>query len=78
MTDETKDIEPWLGEGGASTHGYHAIESYLVCPKEYQYDKVRKIRQPAAGTPDPFAIGSMLHAGRARWFANKFSMSGVA
>jgi hypothetical protein len=75
MNDDKVDIEPLLGEGGPSPFGYHAVESYLWCPKEYQYDKVRKVTVPRAATPDYFAVGSMVHAGRAKWFAEKFNMA---
>lgn len=57
-------------EGGASGAGYSELEAYLRCPKEYQYAKVRGISHPTTQTPDYFAIGSFLHAGRARWFAS--------
>lgn len=60
-----------FNEGGPSGLGFSEVESYLRCPKEYQYDKVRGIHRPTAQSPDYFAIGSFLHAGRARWLASK-------
>ena len=72
MTDTT--IHPTLGDatGGASAAGYHNIESYLKCPKRYQFDKVRGVRLPMSGTPTYFAVGAMVHAGRAAWFTSGF------
>lgn len=58
-------------EGGPSGLGYSEIESYLRCPKEYQLAAVREVCRPTAQSPDYFAIGSFVHAGRARWFSCK-------
>lgn len=58
-------------EGGASGLGYSELEAYLRCPKEDQFGRVRGIHRPTASSPDYFAVGSFLHAGRARWFAQK-------
>ena len=57
-------------EGGASGAGWSELEAYLRCPKEYQLAKVRRITKPTAQTPDYFAVGAFVHAGRARWFAS--------
>lgn len=67
-------IQPLWNEGGPSGLGYSEIEAYLRCPKEYQYGKVRGITQFASNVPDYFAIGSFMHAGRARWFAQSFKI----
>lgn len=64
-----------FNEGGPSGLGYSEIEAYLRCPKEYQFAKIRGISRLQTCTPDYFAIGSFLHAGRARWFASQFSTS---
>lgn len=61
-----------LGKGGASAKGWHKIASFLRCPKMYQLEQVRKLTVPAAQVPDHFAVGSLFHAGRARWFASRF------
>lgn len=61
-------------EGGASGAGYSELEPYLRCPKEYQYAKVRQITKPTAQTPDYFAVGAFVHAGRARWLASGQSL----
>lgn len=63
-------IRPMFNKGGASGLGFSEIESLLRCPKEYQYGAVRKIHKPTAQSPDYFAVGSFLHAGRARWLAS--------
>ncbi len=68
-------IETMWNEGGPSGLGYSEIEAYLRCPKEYQLGAVRKMSRPLTNTPDYFAIGSFLHAGRARWMAEKFDLS---
>jgi len=70
-----KIVEPevLLGESGPTAAGWHSIESFLQCPKRYQFQHIRGIREPLAQVPDHFAVGQMYHAGRARWFANKFS-----
>lgn len=65
-------IQTLFNEGGASGQGYSEIEAYLRCPKEYQLAKIRGISKPQTQTPDYFAVGAFLHAGRARWFASGF------
>lgn len=62
-------------EGGPSGLGYSEIEGYLRCPKEYQLSNIRGIERPTAQSPDYFAIGSFVHAGRARWFSSQQSTS---
>lgn len=61
-----------LGKGGPSEAGWHMIEALMHCEKEFQY-KLRGITKPMEFTPDHFAVGSIFHAGRARWFASNFS-----
>lgn len=68
-------INTMFNEGGPSGLGYSEIESFLRCPKEYQYDKVRSIHRPTAQSPDYFAVGSFVHAGRARWLASGQSVA---
>lgn len=58
-------------KGGASAAGWHAIEAFLRCPKEYQFKHVRGLRRPSLVTPDPLAFGQMAHAARAAWLASK-------
>jgi hypothetical protein len=56
-------------EMGATSKGWHAIESFAsYCPKEHQFDKVRKIRPRNDELERPLAIGLLLHAARAQWF----------
>lgn len=57
---------------GPSSAGWHKVEAGFNCFKEYQYKEVRKITNPLAQTPDPFAIGQMMHVGKARWFSKRF------
>jgi hypothetical protein len=57
--------EMGVASGGASSHGYHSIAEYLSCPKKYQYGKVRQLKKPVSAVPDYFAVGQLLHAGRA-------------
>jgi hypothetical protein len=72
MTKKTKTPKVLLGKGGVSSAGWHKIESFLRCPKAYQFGQVRGIHKPAACTPEHFAVGILFHAMRARWFATKF------
>lgn len=60
---------------GASEAGWHSIESFLTCPKEFQLQHIRKIVVPRAETPDHFAVGTLVHAGRAKWFERGFKTS---
>lgn len=62
-----------LGEGGASGLGWSNIESFLRCPKEYQFKILRGIGLPQSVTPDAFAVGGLFHAGRAYWFSVRFA-----
>lgn len=85
MRLETMDVEgngpPVLFDGsggGRSTAGWHSIEALLRCPKEYQLREIRQIREPAAATPDHFAVGTGFHAGRARWFTLHFATNAKA
>lgn len=69
-TDQTVEVQQ--GEGGASSHGWHRLESFLLCPKMYQLQQVRGIKRKLAAVPDAFAVGTLFHCGRASWFANGF------
>lgn len=73
MSDEKDSTPVPVGGGGATTQGWHKIESFLRCPKEYQLSQVRGIVRPESTTPDYFAIGILVHAMRARWFGSRFS-----
>lgn len=70
-----KPFNTQWNEGGPSGQGWSEIEGYLRCPKEYQFAKVRAIRRLHANMPDYFAVGSFMHAGRARWFAEGMTTS---
>lgn len=63
-----------VGESnGPSPYGWHAVSDYLRCPKEFQFRHVRKIILPTSETPDNLAVGILLHAAKAEWFARNFS-----
>lgn len=74
MASDVLDIDPIHNEGGSSGTGWSEIAAYLRCVKEYQLAKVRGIIKPTASTPDYFAVGSMVHAGRAAWLSRKQAM----
>lgn len=57
---------------GASQAGWHNISTFLRCAKEYQFSQVRQVKKPMTLTPDPLAIGSLFHEGRAHWFQSGF------
>lgn len=57
---------------GATEKGWHQIESFLRCPKAFQYDKIRKVITPKHQEPDYFAVGQLLHVAKAHWFKNNF------
>lgn len=65
-----KEIEP--ATKGPSIAGWHSISTFLRCPKEYQLSQVRGISVPRTLVPDPLAIGSLFHEGRAHWFQSGF------
>lgn len=58
---------------GPSSAGWHKIQSFLECPKKYQFSQVRGIYAPTAETPDYFAIGQLFHVAKAHWFARHFA-----
>lgn len=51
---------------GASRAGWHAIESFIRCPKEYQFAAVRKVVPVNVSVPEPLSVGIHLHAARAQ------------
>ena len=64
-----------VGEGGPTEAGWHSAEAGIWCLQEAQYKYIRGISLPHLQTPDHFAVGGMLHAGRATWFGSKFDTS---
>ena len=60
---------------GPSSAGWHKVEAGFRCYKEYQYAQVRGITNPQAETPDPLAIGLLMHVGKGRWFSKQFDSS---
>jgi hypothetical protein len=67
-----------VGPSGPTSAGWHSIESGFRCEKEYQFQHVRKVAQPQYQLPDHFAVGSLFHAARARWFALRFATDAKA
>lgn len=66
--------EVLLGGGGPTSQGWHSgLADYLACAKRFQLARTRRISIPLVATPDHFAVGQLVHAGRARWFASKFA-----
>ena len=57
---------------GATSHGWHAIESFTRCPKEYQLAKVRGIKPTTGAVPEPLSVGLLLHAARAQWLNDNY------
>lgn len=72
MTTEQPEIVYDDAPLGATEKGWHAIESYLRCPKEFQYNKLRGVTKPMTQTPDYFAVGTLMHVAKAHWFKNNF------
>lgn len=62
----------YIGDSGPTQFGNHQSMVYAGCAKEYQFSYVRQIHHTQSQTPDALAIGSMVHAGRARWFTCGF------
>lgn len=60
------------GGDGPTAEGWHSIESFLRCPKEYQFEKVRGVHVPSNVMPDYFAIGILLHVAKGMWFSKRF------
>lgn len=60
------------GSSGATSAGWSMLKDFLRCPKAYQLKYLRGVHHPLHREPDHFAIGSLLHAGRAKWFAAGF------
>lgn len=61
-----------VGPSGATEAGAHSVMDGIGCQQEYQFRHIRHIREPQRVTPDHFAVGSQLHAGKARWFSTGF------
>jgi hypothetical protein len=61
-----------VGDSGPSVGGWSQEAVYMACPKEYQFSAVRQIHHVQSQTSDALAIGSLVHAGRARWFTCGF------
>lgn len=62
-----------FGGGGPTSHGWHRIESFFRCPKEYQFKEVRRIYTPQTELPDYFSIGILMHVAKGLWFSKRFA-----
>lgn len=51
----------------ATSKGWHHLEPFTICPKEFQLKRVRGIRLRGVFMPEPLAIGLIVHAGHAQW-----------
>ncbi|UOF77405.1 pD-(D/E)xk nuclease superfamily [Caudoviricetes sp.] len=56
---------------GASQRGWHALESWLLCPKEGQLKNVRKVRPRLTQPAEHFTVGGMLHTCRAQYLNDR-------
>jgi hypothetical protein len=65
VLDGGKNLLPFTF--GSTAKGWHAIQSFTICPKEYQFAKVRKVRRRRAFLPEPLSIGLLVHAARAQY-----------
>ena len=72
--EEAEKLIAEMGAGGVTSDGYHSFHDYLRCPKKHQYVKVRKIREPRSVIAPAFAVGIMVHAGRATWLGSQSSL----
>ena len=57
---------------GASALGWHQIQPFTICPKEYQLARVRRITRRSGFLKAPLSVGLLLHAARAQWFHDGF------
>lgn len=55
---------------GATALGWHNIQPFTICPKEYQFVRVRGIRQRAPFVSEPLSVGLLLHVARAQWLSD--------
>lgn len=51
----------------SSSAGWHRIQSFVACPKEYQFLNVRGLTYQGAFLRSPLARGVLIHAARAQW-----------
>lgn len=57
---------------GASSKGWHEISPLIMCPKEYQYARVRQVQIRSPFLSEALSIGLLLHAARAQWLADGY------
>jgi len=59
---------------GASQAGWHSIQPFTICPKEYQLSRVRGISQRSPYQPLHLGTGAILHTARAQWFNDEYKL----
>lgn len=59
---------------GASAKGWHSIQPFTICPKEYQLSRVRGITPRSPYIPLHLGTGSILHCARAQWFNDEYKL----
>ncbi|MFT3866816.1 MAG: PD-(D/E)XK nuclease family protein [Solirubrobacterales bacterium] len=64
-----------FSKGGASGLGWSEMEAWMRCEQEWTYKHVHKLSMPQDEAPEALVLGSMVHAGRARWFEQEQSLS---
>lgn len=69
---QPKMPEVVVGSSGPSQAGWHQVADFLDCMKRGQFKHIRGIRVPTVQQKPAFAVGSLVHAGRARWFGSAF------
>jgi hypothetical protein len=52
---------------GSSGRGWHEIQPFTMCPKEYQFARLRKISPNQVYMSEAFSFGLYVHAARAQW-----------
>ncbi len=53
---------------GATALGWHQIQPFTICPKEFQFARVRGIKMRGNYLKEPLSYGLALHVCRAQWF----------
>lgn len=59
---------------GASAKGWHSIQPFTICAKEYQLARVRGISQRSPYQPLHLGTGAILHVARAQWLNDEYKL----
>lgn len=69
---------PNVGQSGGTQYGWHSVESYLRCQKEYVYQHVHKVKKlQIGGPPEALAVGTLMHAGRAAFLLHTDTLAAM-